>query len=169
MLSKCGLKPQLQHLDNKASEILKQHITNNNTKIQLTSVGEHRTNLAEQEIQTWKNHFVAGLATTHPKFPLHLWDRLLPQANIALNLLRPSRLNSSLSSYQQLQGNFSYNKHPIVPPGMRVMAHIQPNQRKSWEANVQQSFYLYPALNHYRYHRVYITKTLVDRVINQLV
>ena len=49
------------------------------------------------------------------------------------------------------------------------MAHVQPNKRKAWEAHAQQGFYLGPALEHYQCHRIYITKTLSGRVIDQLV
>ena len=47
----------------------------------------HRLNPAGKAIQSFKNHFVAGLSSTNPFFPLHLWDRLLPQAEKTLNML----------------------------------------------------------------------------------
>jgi hypothetical protein len=53
----------------------------------------HRRNAAERAICTFKEHFVAGLASVDPDFPLHLWDRLLPQAEMTLNLLQSSRQN----------------------------------------------------------------------------
>ena len=62
----------------------------------------HRRNSAERAIQTFKNHFIAGLASIDPNFPLSNWCRLLPQAELTLNLLRPSRLNPKLSAYAQL-------------------------------------------------------------------
>jgi hypothetical protein len=40
----------------------------------------HRRNAAERDIYTFKEHFVSGLASVEPDFPLKLWDRLLPQA-----------------------------------------------------------------------------------------
>jgi hypothetical protein len=53
----------------------------------------HHHNAAERAIRTFKNHFVAILCGADVKFPLHLWDRLLPQATASLNLLRNLRLN----------------------------------------------------------------------------
>jgi hypothetical protein len=39
----------------------------------------HRTNAAERAIRIFKEHFKSGLATVDPDFPVHLWDRILPQ------------------------------------------------------------------------------------------
>jgi len=49
-------------------------------KYELTPTGLHRHNLAERAIQTFKNHFISRLCSTHPDFPIKLWDKLLPQA-----------------------------------------------------------------------------------------
>ena len=86
----------------------------------------HRRNLAERAIQTWKNHFKAGLASTNPHFPLTKWDRLIPQANITLNLLRTSRVNPALSAYAYVFGNFNFMATPLAPPGTKVVVHIEP-------------------------------------------
>jgi hypothetical protein len=47
----------------------------------------HQRDSAERAIRTWKNHFIAGLASTNKQFPLHLWDQLIPQTVTTLNLL----------------------------------------------------------------------------------
>jgi hypothetical protein len=54
-----------------------------NINFQLVPPGLH-----QRAIRTFKNHFIAGLCTTAPDFPLTLWDQLLPQALMTLNLLR---------------------------------------------------------------------------------
>jgi hypothetical protein len=54
-----------------------------------------------------------------PTFPLKLWDKLLPQATITLNLLRKSRINPRMSAYAQLNGHFDFNRTPLAPPGPR--------------------------------------------------
>jgi hypothetical protein len=46
----------------------------------------HRRNAADRAIRTFKEHFVAGYFSVDPTFPLHLWDIILPQAEITLNL-----------------------------------------------------------------------------------
>ena len=86
----------------------------------------HRRNSADRAIQTFKNHFIAGLASTDPNFPLSNWCRLRPQAELTLNLLRPSPLNSKLSAYAQLEGTFDFNRTPLAPPGTRVIVHEKP-------------------------------------------
>jgi hypothetical protein len=88
-----GFKPRLQTLDNEASTALKNFFTTNDVDYQLVPPHCHRRNAAERAVRTFKEHFVAGISSVDPTFPLHLWDRLLPQAEITLNLLRTSRLH----------------------------------------------------------------------------
>jgi hypothetical protein len=87
-----GFKPKLQTLDNEASTDLKNFFTTNDMEYQLPPHC-HRLNTAERAIRTFKEHFVSGLSSVDPNFPLHLWDSLLPQAEITLNQLRTSRLH----------------------------------------------------------------------------
>ena len=148
-----GMKPKLQRLDDKTG-----------VDYQLTPAGLHRRNAAEKAVQTFKNHFVSGLCTTDPEFPMNLWDKLVPQAEITLNLLRASRINLSLSAYAQIHGMFDFNRTPLVPPGLKVLSHVRTDDRKSWDPHAQQGFYIGPALHHYRCHRVWITKTAAERI-----
>jgi hypothetical protein len=99
---------------------------------QLTPAGKHHRHSAKKAVQTFKNHFISGLCSTHPNFPLNQWDHLIPQANITLNLLRPSRINPQLSAYAQVYGAFDYNKTPLAPPGIKILSHVLPDNRKSW-------------------------------------
>ena len=100
----CGLKPKLQKLDNKVSQLLLEYINDENIDYQLVPPHMHQRNLAERAIQTFKSHFIAMLCGCDPNFPLHLWCRLLPQAEITLNLLRTSQINPNLSAYAQVHG-----------------------------------------------------------------
>jgi hypothetical protein len=77
---------------------LKNFFTVNDIAYQLVPPHCHRRNAAERAITTFKEHFVAGLSSFYLSFPMHLWDRLLPQAEITLNLLRTSRLHPQLSA-----------------------------------------------------------------------
>jgi hypothetical protein len=47
----------------------------------------HRRNIAEQEIQTFKNHFVAILSGVDDRFLLFLWCHLVRPAELTINLL----------------------------------------------------------------------------------
>ena len=69
---------------------------------------------------------MAGLALLDPNFPMREWDRLLPQAEQTLNLLRVARAKPKLSVYAYIFGHFDWNTTPLVPPGIRVLAHNKP-------------------------------------------
>jgi hypothetical protein len=97
-LSVKGVKPKLQTLDNEALAALKNFFTVNNIAYGLVPPHCHRRTTAECAIRTFKEHFVDGLSSVDPYFPMHLGDRLLPQVEIALNLLRTSRLHPQLSA-----------------------------------------------------------------------
>jgi hypothetical protein len=85
-----GFKPKLQTLDNEASSALKNFFTAHDVEYQLVPPHCHQRNAAERAIHTFKEQFVAGLASVDPYFPLHLWDRLLPQAEMIFNLFQTS-------------------------------------------------------------------------------
>ena len=99
---------------------------------QLVRPHNHRVLAAERCIRTFKNHFIAGLASTDPKFPFYLWDHLLKQAEITLNLMRNSRQNPQLSAYTHMYGIFDFNKTPIAPPGTKSVIFEDPDTRASW-------------------------------------
>jgi hypothetical protein len=67
-----GLRPKLQQMDNEYSNILKRYMDTESIQYQLVPPGVHRANSAERAIRMFKNHFIAGLATTDPSFPMHL-------------------------------------------------------------------------------------------------
>jgi hypothetical protein len=159
-----GFRPKIHWLDNEASEELKQFNNSKQIEFQLVPPHMHRCNAAERAIRTWKNHFVAGLCSTDTRFPMHLWDRLLEQASITLNLLRPSRRNPKISAYNMLEGTFDYNKTPLAPPGTKVIIHEKPQQRKTWDPHGTEGWYLGPAMEHYRCHWVFTNKTKAERI-----
>jgi hypothetical protein len=128
-----GLKPSLQSLDNEASLALRNYLTKQGIYYQLAPPHIHRRNNAERVIQNFRNHFISGLCSVDPNFPLKLWDKLLPQATITLNLLRKSRINPRMSAYARLNGHVDFNRTPLAPTGTRVVAHDKPDQRASWD------------------------------------
>ena len=149
-----GHRPKLHTLDNEASSLLKDFLDSESVKYQLTPIGSHRTNRAERAIRTFKNHLIAILCGTDPSFPLQLWDLLLPQALITLNLLRNSNTNPKLSAYAQLNGPFDYNKTPLGPLGTKVLAHEMPNIRGTWDPHGVEAWYIGPAMDHYRGYKI---------------
>jgi hypothetical protein len=114
-----AVKPTTHLLDNKALAAYKSEIKKNCT-IQLVLPDNHRTNLAEQAIQTFKNHFKVVLAGVDDNFPMRLWDRLLPQTVLTLNLLHQSNVAPTVSAYQYVHGAFDYNRMPLGSMGCAV-------------------------------------------------
>jgi hypothetical protein len=89
----------------------------------------HRQNLAEQAIQTFKSHFLAILAGVDPMFPMKLWDRLVPQAVLTLNLLRQAKEDLKMSStYEFVHGKMDYNKMLLALLGCTVQMHKSTNR-----------------------------------------
>ena len=88
-LNVAGIFPKEHILDNECSAEFKAAIKTNKMTYQLVPPHDHRRNRAEKAIQTFKAHFIAILCGTDQSFPLHLWDRLLLQAEHTLNMLRP--------------------------------------------------------------------------------
>ena len=160
---KGGFKPNLFIFDNEFSGKFRAAVENENINLQLVTPHMHRNNPAERAIQTWKDHFLAGLASTHPDFPMREWDRLILQCNVTLNLLRASRIHPQLSAYTSLFGNFNYARTPMAPPGTKLIFHNKPNQRPSWGFHGQEGWYIGPALDHYRNVLAYFPDTRSEK------
>ncbi len=158
-----GLRPKLQKLDNEASTALQHAMRDEKIDFQLVPPHVHRRNAAERAIRTFKNHFIAGLCSVDPHFPLQLWDRLLPQASTTLNLLRPSRLNPRLSAEAQLNGAFDFNRTPLAPPGTKVIVHETSSVRRTSAPHGVDGWYIGASPNHYRCWRVFIPQTASER------
>jgi len=163
-LCDAGLRPLLQRLDNECSAALKNFMREEDIDYQLAPPGIHRRNAAERAIRTFKNHFIAALCSVDKDFPLHLWDKLLPQAEITLNLLRASRINPKLSAWAQLFGTFDFNRTPLAPPGIRVIAHEKPADRTTWSPHGDDGWYVGPALESYRCFTIWMWTTRRERI-----
>ena len=124
----------------------------------------HRFNAAEKAIDIFKCHFITGLVTVDPQFPLHLWRRLLHLATLTLNLLRHSHINPKLSAYEILEGEFDYNDHLIAPLGCKALIHESTTKRKTWDPCWEEGWYLRPAPGHYHCRKVCLSKTKAFRI-----
>ena len=56
-----GIHPGFHFIENEASTALKLTMMTNNIKYQLFPTTNHRANNGDRSIQTFKNHFIAGL------------------------------------------------------------------------------------------------------------
>ena len=96
-------------------------------------------------------------------FPLHLWCRLLDQAELTLNMLRTSRINPNLSAHEQLHGIHDFNATPLPHRVPSVLPMRKP-------ANVVHGLHMgsmdgmWGAPEHYRCYQIYIPKTQGTRI-----
>ena len=86
-LTSDGHKPKLNVTDNECSKAIQNYIMSQNVDWKLVEPDNHQVNAAKRAIQTFKNRFLAGLASVDAGFPLQLWCYLLIQAKMTLNML----------------------------------------------------------------------------------
>jgi hypothetical protein len=144
-----GLTPKLVTLDNEALKLLKDYLHDQHISFKLVPPYCHCHNAEERAINSYKDHFIAGLCSTDKVFPMHLWDRLLPQAILTLNMLITSRINPKIYAATHLDGQYDCNRAPMAPPGTRIIAHETPNDRQTWASHGQDDWYIGLALEHY--------------------
>ncbi len=130
---------------------------------ELVPPGCHQCNAAEVAIRNFKAHFLSILAGVADDFPLHQWDKLLPQAEITINLLRQSNATPKISAYAHMNGPFDYNKMPLAPLGCQVQVHEKTDQRGTWSFHSVDGWYLATSPEHYRTHKCHIKSTRSDR------
>jgi hypothetical protein len=88
-----GFKLKVNVMNNHATKAIKAYLTPQQVTLQLVEPHNHRVNAVERAIQTIKNRFIGTLGATVSKFPIQLWDKLAPQVQDCVNLLRRSRIN----------------------------------------------------------------------------
>ena len=150
MLEAKGYKPKVNVMDNQATKYIKKFLTEKECKLQLVEPHNHRVNAAERAIQTFKDAFIATLATTDSEFPLQLWDRLAPQVQDTLNLLRASRTHPDISAYEALNGPYDWGRYPLAPPGCKAVIYESPATRGSWAVRGTDAWFLGPSKDHYQ-------------------
>ena len=125
----------LQIMDNEASAEYKHFITAEwGVRYQLVPAHIHHHNAAKGSIRTFKAHFLAILTGVAADFPKYLWDLLLPQAELTLNLLRQATLNQAMLAWEHFQGvPFKYDATPLCLLGYPLMIHKKASTRHSWD------------------------------------
>ena len=68
------------------------------------------------------------LFTVAPVFPLYLWDHLLPQVTLPLNMLQKYRLNPKLSVYEQVDGIHNFERTLLAPLGCKMQIYKKKTQ-----------------------------------------
>ena len=98
---------------------------------QLVPPDVHRRNISESAIRTFKAHFLLILSGIPPSFPNYLWDKLIPQTELSLTLLRQSTIAPLLYAREDFNGPFNFDATPLGPIGCRVLVHNKPFTRAS--------------------------------------
>ena len=120
---------------------------------------DYRRNTAEEDIQVAKVHIILVICGVDKNCPIHIWDRFVPQIEMGLNMLRPSKLVPMISSLAHLHGQHDYNAHPLAPVGCPVEMHVQTEIRKSFGAHSVAGFHVGTSLKHYRGKKVNVGET----------
>jgi hypothetical protein len=161
-MANLGLKHH--RLDNKTSTAFKEHIKKNGLAHKLVPPSNHRCNLAERAIQTFKHHFISILSRVDDKSPLSLWCHLLGPAELTVNLLCQSKVALKILAYAHIHGQHDYMRKPIAPLGCAVQAHVKPDIFQMWDAHLEAGFNIVTSMEHYCCFKVYIIKTRATRI-----
>jgi len=147
-----GHSVDLQILDNEASAEYKRQVIKEERKckFQLIPPNVHCRNATEHAIQTFKAHILSILSGVAPKFPKLLWNLLLPQTEMTLNLLRQATLDPSVYAWAYCNGpHHTFDVTPLGPLGCKIFIHNKINTRNSWDFCARDGFNIGPAFNHY--------------------
>ena len=108
------------------------------------------------------------LAGAADDFPPSLWDKLLPQTEITLNLIRQSNAVPTVSAYAHLCGPFDYNKMPLAPMGCNAQIHEKKDKRGTWAYHSIDGWYLRTSPEHYRTHICATKATKSERLTDTI-
>jgi hypothetical protein len=168
-LKRAGIVPKKHVLDNKVSKNMKNHIRDmHKFDMELVPPGCHRWNAAEVAIRNFKALFLSVLTGVSNNFPPSLWDWLLPQTEITINLIRQSNATPNVSAYAHLSGPFDYNKMPLAPMGCNAQVHEKTDKRGTWAFHSVDGWYLFTSPEHYRTHNCHVKHTKSKRLSNTM-
>jgi hypothetical protein len=156
-LKRAGIVPQKYVLDIEVSENMKNHICDTcKLDMELVPPGCHRCNAAKV---AFKAHFLGVLAGVAKDFPTNLWDWLLPQTKITINLIQQSNATPNVLAYAHLSRPFDYNKMPLTPMGCEAQLHEKTNKPGTQAYYLVDGLYLFTSPEHYCTHNCHIKHT----------
>ncbi len=132
--------------------------------MELVPPGCHHRNAAELAIRNFKAHFLSVLAGVANNFPKNLWDQLLPQTEITINLIGQLNATPNVSAYTHLSGPFDYNKMPSAPMGCEAQVHEKTNKCGTLGYHSMDGWYLFMSPKHYCTYNCYIKHTKSKRL-----
>ena len=126
----------------------------------------HRSNAVERAICNLKTHFKSVLAGVAPGFPKNLWDLLLPQTEVTLNLLRYTILDPSISAWVYFHSPFNYDATPLGHLGCHMISHKKTVIRNSWDFRGASGWSVGVALQNYLFHTIVAKATKEVQVLD---
>ncbi len=155
-----GIVPKKHVLDNKVSDNMKNYICDTcKFDMELVPPGCLQCNAAEVAIHNFKAHFLSILAGVANDFPPSLWDQLLPQTKITINLIRQSNATPNVLAYAHLSGPFDYNKMPLALMGCEALVHEKTVKQGSWAYHSVNRWYFFTSPKHFCTHNCHIKHT----------
>ena len=127
--------------------------------MELVPPGCHQRNAAEVAIHNFKAHFLSVLAGVANNFPPNLWDQLLPQTEITINLIHQSNATPNVSTYVHLNGPLNYNKMPLAPMGCEAQVHEKTDKWGTRAYHLVDGWYLFMSPEHYHINNCHIKHT----------
>ena len=112
----------------------------NEMEYELVPKGQHCRDIAEKAIQTWKAHTISVFSGMDSKCPLFLWDLMLEQIDMQVNMLWQSNTTPKISADAHLHGQHDFNRHPLAPLGIEVHSYIPPDKRKTWSVKRKKGY-----------------------------
>ena len=74
-------------------------------------------------------------------------------------MMRASRIDPTISVYEQLNGPYDWNRYPLAPLGCKAVIYEDGDTRGSWASRGVDGWYLGPSMDHYRCSLFYVPKT----------
>ena len=119
----------------------------------------HRGHAAERAVINFKNYSITALWIVDPHFFFYLWNHLLPQFNMTLNMLRRSELKSYISAYEQVDGIQIFERTLLEPLGCKVQIHKKNHKRLTYAPHSVDVWYRGPEYYHYICYTCYSIDT----------
>ena len=120
--------------------------------------------MEERTIRPFNTHFLTILAGMDKVFPRSLWDTLLPQTKLTLNLICQRTLAPDISAWEYYNGPIKYDATLFSPIRYKVAIHKKLGPHKTWDFRAREGFSIGSALHHYRCNTVVDTNTKTFRI-----
>jgi hypothetical protein len=121
---------------------------------------------AKQPISNFKAHFLSILAGVADNFPPNLWDWLLPQTKITINLIQQSNATPNILMYAHLSRPVDCNKMPLAPIGCEAQVHKKTDTCGTWAYHLVNGWYIFTLPEHSCRHYCHIKHTKSEQLSN---